>query len=131
MALLQLSADLEGAQRLDLVLRRAVPDRIGAPEHTLGADMLEQLAERVRRLGRIAHHDAPRRAELGIDIGVRRHAVVGERLDQRIDAARGVARIPEDRHAVGTIGDMSVVENAILEQYRSRPFNRMGFLRWC
>ena len=44
--------------------------------------------------------------------------------------AQGIARIPEDRHAVGTIGDMSVVENAILEQYRSRPFSRMGFLRW-
>ena len=44
--------------------------------------------------------------------------------------ARGIARIPEDRHAVGTIGDMSVTENAILEQYRSRLFSRMGFLKW-
>jgi simple sugar transport system ATP-binding protein len=42
----------------------------------------------------------------------------------------GIARIPEDRHAVGTIGDMSITENMILEQYRLRPFNRMGFLRW-
>ena len=42
----------------------------------------------------------------------------------------GVARIPEDRHAVGTIGDMSVTENVIAERYRSRRFSRHGFLDW-
>jgi ABC-type uncharacterized transport system ATPase subunit len=44
--------------------------------------------------------------------------------------ARGIARIPEDRHAIGTIGDMSVMENLILERYRSEAFSRMGFIRW-
>ena len=44
--------------------------------------------------------------------------------------ARGVARIPEDRHAVGTIADMSVAENVISERYRSRDFSRRGFLDW-
>ena len=29
---------------------------------------------------------------------------------------RGVARIPEDRHAVGVIGDLPVWENAISER---------------
>ncbi|MFN3548193.1 MAG: ABC transporter ATP-binding protein [Mesorhizobium sp.] len=42
----------------------------------------------------------------------------------------GVARIPEDRHAVGTVGDMSVTENVIAEQYRSPRFTRSGFLDW-
>ncbi|MBX3567763.1 MAG: ABC transporter ATP-binding protein [Rhizobiaceae bacterium] len=42
----------------------------------------------------------------------------------------GIARIPEDRHAVGTIGDMSVTENVILESYRGRRFCRRGFLDW-
>jgi general nucleoside transport system ATP-binding protein len=50
------------------------------------------------------------------------------RADPRawIDAA--VARIPEDRHAVGVIGDFSVWENAIAERYR-RPFSSAGIVR--
>jgi simple sugar transport system ATP-binding protein len=42
----------------------------------------------------------------------------------------GVARIPEDRHAVGTIGDMSVTENVIAERYLTPRFSRRGFLDW-
>ncbi|BCH35408.1 ABC transporter ATP-binding protein [Mesorhizobium sp. L-8-10] len=42
----------------------------------------------------------------------------------------GVARIPEDRHAVGTIADMSVAENVISERYRSVRFSRRGLLDW-
>ncbi|MBL8579159.1 MAG: ABC transporter ATP-binding protein [Mesorhizobium sp.] len=42
----------------------------------------------------------------------------------------GIGRIPEDRHAVGTIGDMSVTENVIAERYRSPRFSRRGFLDW-
>src|SRR5438067_2439322 len=36
--LLRLRGDLEGAERLDLVQRRAVPDRIGAPQDVVLAD---------------------------------------------------------------------------------------------
>ena len=43
----------------------------------------------------------------------------------------GIARIPEDRHAVGTIGDMSVTENVISERYRTERFSRFGFLDWA
>jgi len=42
----------------------------------------------------------------------------------------GIARIPEDRHAVGAIADMSVTENVISERYRSPRFSRRGFLDW-
>ncbi len=42
----------------------------------------------------------------------------------------GIGRIPEDRHAVGTIGDMTVTENMILESYRSPRFCRHGLLDW-
>jgi ABC-type uncharacterized transport system ATPase subunit len=42
----------------------------------------------------------------------------------------GIGRIPEDRHAVGTIGDMTVAENLIVESYRSPRFCRRGFLDW-
>jgi ABC-type uncharacterized transport system ATPase subunit len=43
---------------------------------------------------------------------------------------RGIARIPEDRHAEGLIADMSVTENVIAELYREERFNRRGFLNW-
>jgi ABC-type uncharacterized transport system ATPase subunit len=43
---------------------------------------------------------------------------------------KGIARIPEDRHAVGSIGDMSVMENVIAERYRSPRFSRSGFMDW-
>ena len=33
-----------------------------------------------------------------------------------------MARIPEDRHAEGLIGDMSITENVISESYRSADF---------
>jgi len=41
-----------------------------------------------------------------------------------------VGRIPEDRHHVGVIGDMSVSENLMLERYRDRRFARLGWLRF-
>ena len=43
---------------------------------------------------------------------------------------KGVGRIPEDRHATGAIADMSVMENAISENYRDAPFSRAGWLNW-
>ena len=41
----------------------------------------------------------------------------------------GVARIPEDRHAVGVVGDLPLWENAVLERYTSPAFARLGFMR--
>jgi ABC-type uncharacterized transport system ATPase subunit len=46
----------------------------------------------------------------------------------RAALAAGIGRIPEDRHAVGSIGDMSIAENLVLERYRSRRFLKRGFL---
>lgn len=45
-----------------------------------------------------------------------------------IDA--GVARIPEDRHKTGTIADLSLTENAILESYTDARFSRRGWMDW-
>lgn len=42
---------------------------------------------------------------------------------------RGVARIPEDRHATGLIPEMSVWENLVAERYRSVEFSVAGFQR--
>jgi ABC-type uncharacterized transport system ATPase subunit len=45
-----------------------------------------------------------------------------------IDA--GVARVPEDRQAIGVIGDLTLWENTLLERYAARPFaTRFGRLR--
>ncbi|TXH33685.1 MAG: ATP-binding cassette domain-containing protein [Rhodospirillaceae bacterium] len=44
--------------------------------------------------------------------------------------AEGIARIPEDRHAVGLVGDMSVAENVIAECYRQPPFSKRGLIDW-
>ena len=38
--------------------------------------------------------------------------------------SQGVARIPEDRHGVGVVGDLSIWENAVSERLRSPAFSR-------
>jgi simple sugar transport system ATP-binding protein len=44
--------------------------------------------------------------------------------------AYGVARIPEDRHAVGLVGDLSLEENLISARYRESPFSQRGLIDW-
>jgi simple sugar transport system ATP-binding protein len=41
----------------------------------------------------------------------------------------GVARVPEDRHAVGVVGDLPLWENAVLERYATPAFSRGGLVR--
>ncbi len=57
--------------------------------------------------------------------------VTGRRLagGPREWIAAGVARVPEDRHAEGAIGDLSVWENAIAEQLGNPAFARAGVIR--
>lgn len=43
--------------------------------------------------------------------------------------SKGVARIPEDRHAIGVVGDLSLWENAVSERLRSPAFSRFGWVR--
>ncbi len=52
-------------------------------------------------------------------------------LSARAMVANRIARIPEDRHAEGLVGDMSVTENVISESYRSKRFSRGGFIDWA
>lgn len=47
----------------------------------------------------------------------------------RAFVAAGIARIPEDRHAVGVVGDLPLWENAVLERYTSPAFARFGVVR--
>ena len=41
----------------------------------------------------------------------------------------GVARVPEDRHAVGVVGDLALWENAVLERYHRPAYARLGFTK--
>jgi ABC-type uncharacterized transport system ATPase subunit len=41
----------------------------------------------------------------------------------------GVARIPEDRHAEGVVGEMAVWENAVIDRVRDARFSRWGLVR--
>ncbi len=43
--------------------------------------------------------------------------------------AAGVARIPEDRHALGVIGDLPLWENAALERLATPAFSRLGVVK--
>ncbi|WP_066330611.1 ABC transporter ATP-binding protein [Azohydromonas lata] len=55
----------------------------------------------------------------------------GQRLPAKPRAwlRAGVARIPEDRHAVGAVGDLALWENAVLERYASPSFSVLGWLK--
>lgn len=48
----------------------------------------------------------------------------------RIAVQNGIARIPEDRHKTGTIGDFDLTENTILEGYSNAPFSKGGWMYW-
>jgi len=57
--------------------------------------------------------------------------VAGQALPPRprafVDA--GVARVPEDRHAVGVVGDLALWENAVLERYHRPAYARLGVVK--
>ena len=42
----------------------------------------------------------------------------------------GIARIPEDRQKTGSVADFSLIENAALEAYYTRPYSRFGWMNW-
>ena len=55
----------------------------------------------------------------------------GEPLGRNARAvvAQGVARIPEDRQAIGTVGDLSVWENVCAEALATHTLSRWGWVR--
>lgn len=48
----------------------------------------------------------------------------------RTAIAAGIARIPEDRHRTGTIADMNLTENAVIERYAEAPIASRGWMNW-
>ncbi len=53
--------------------------------------------------------------------------VMRARARDWVDA--GVARVPEDRHAVGAVGDLPLWENAVAERLHQASFSRHGLVR--
>jgi ABC-type uncharacterized transport system ATPase subunit len=53
-----------------------------------------------------------------------------EKWSPKLAVQSGIARIPEDRHKVGTIADFDLTENAILERYETAEFSTGGWLNW-
>ena len=47
----------------------------------------------------------------------------------RAVVAAGVGRVPEDRHAHGVVGDLTIAENLALETYREPGLQRLGVAR--
>ena len=84
---------------------------------------LELRAGEIVAIAGVAGNGQQALAELlcGLQRAERRHAAAaGPRACPRGRATgcdAGVARIPEDRHAVGVVGDLPVWENAVLERY--------------
>ena len=58
-----------------------------------------------------------------------RFEILGDTITAASPAAmlkRGVGRVPEDRHAIGVVGDFTVEENLVLEAYGRGRFSRFG-----
>lgn len=53
-----------------------------------------------------------------------------EKISPQTMLSYGIGRIPEDRNAIGVVGDMTVSENIIAEEYKSEKFNFRGCLRF-
>ena len=92
--------------------------------------LVEQLVQHCLQL--LAGHSLragtrlPSVRQLADSAGVSRDTVV-QAYDRLV--AQGVARIPEDRHGTGVVGDLPVWENAVSERLHTRWFSRLGWVR--
>jgi simple sugar transport system ATP-binding protein len=68
----------------------------------------------------LAHPSAGQLTLLDEDIG---------HLGPRGMIRAGAGRVPEDRHAEGVVGELSLWENAVLERLRTPEFSHRGFVR--
>lgn len=116
--------------RLDQV---STPDRGAAPG--LKAVTLELRAGQITGLAGVSGNGQAALAEIvgGLAVPAAGRVVLKEaevaRWSPGEALARGVARIPEDRHHQGSIADFDLTENAVLEGYRTR-FSRRGWMDW-
>jgi len=60
------------------------------------------------------------------EVGLRGQSIRGMRPREIV--GHGVGRIPEDRHAYGVVGDMTIWENLVSEDLRGDELSRLGFI---
>ncbi len=98
--------NLEPAQTLDLPLRRTGPYGIGAPDHVVGAEPLDQRAHQRRGKPRLRHR-RPREelAEIAVDIG---DAIFRGNLGELADPRDPAGLVPLRHGFGGRAADMSV-----------------------
>ena len=111
----------------------STPDRGAAPG--LKAVTLELRAGQITGLAGVSGNGQAALAEIvgGLAMPSTGRIVLAEAAVARWSPgealARGVARIPEDRHHQGSIADFDLTENAVLEGYKTR-FSRRGWMDW-
>ena len=117
--------------RLDRVSTPAIGNAPGLQDVTL-----ELRAGQITGLAGVSGNGQSALADLvgGLIKPERGTLTLGDREPQgwspRAAVTSGVARIPEDRHATGTIANFSLTENAILEGYKDRGFSSNGWMNW-
>jgi simple sugar transport system ATP-binding protein len=57
-------------------------------------------------------------------------AEAGAAWSPRAAVAAGIGRVPEDRHRAGSIADLDLIGNAVLESFAGPPFSRRGWMDW-
>ena len=113
--------------------RVSTPDRGAAPG--LKAVTLDLRAGQITGLAGVSGNGQAALAEIlgGLSVPSSGQIVLGDHpvagWSPNEALARGVARIPEDRHHQGSIADFDLTENAVLEGYRTR-FSRRGWMNW-
>jgi ABC-type uncharacterized transport system ATPase subunit len=108
--------------------------RGGAAHPLLDAVDLQLRAGEVLAIAGVAGNGQQALAELlcgerALDSGALRVAGRALPAQPRRWVEAGVARIPEDRQAVGVVGDLPVWENAVLERYAAPAFARAGVMK--
>ncbi len=109
------------------------PDARGGRERLCGLDLVLRAGELVAIAG-VSGNGQRHLAELlcGVRVASSGELRLGaERLpaDPARLVARGVARVPEDRAAVGLVGELPLWENAVAERLRTPAFMRAGWIR--
>ena len=142
----RLVADLPAQGADKALLAEAMVGRAVAPatrrSHSRGAPVLELSGDfaltlhagEVFAVAGVAGNGQDRLAELLCGLHAPRTGrvmIAGRTMaaSPRAFVAAGVARIPEDRHAVGVVGDLPLWENVMLERYASPAFSHHGIVR--
>ncbi len=122
---------MQGGEPVVELKALSIAGKNNAPPRLDGVDLMVRRHEIVAIAG-VAGNGQGELAELLSGLRVQSHGVLlfeGKAVVKSSPGRflqMGFGRIPEDRHHTGTIGEMSVWENLILEKLRQKPLWRFG-----